>query len=102
ANEAPRRRGAVGGAGRTTVRSDEILIEITGEEAAVAGGSPEYPVGHDDPAAGHRDGDLAGDLHSLVGGVIHVHVVGADAQRLAGGRVVDHDVGVGAGRDDSL
>ena len=40
ANEAPRRRGAVAGAGGTTVRSDEILIEITGQEGAVAGRSP--------------------------------------------------------------
>ena len=57
----------------------------------------------DDLAAREHGVDVAVDLEALPGGVVHVHVVGlAVADRGVAVRVVDDDVGVGAGLDDAL
>src|SRR5580704_17690749 len=76
----------------------QVLIQSAGEERAVARMALVCAVVDDHAAAGQGGHHPAGDLHTLVGGVVHVHVVGGRGQRLPRLRVVDHDVRVGACR----
>src|ERR1700722_10624582 len=80
----------------------QVLAELTALEPAVPGGPVVLAAGDDDPAAGQHGIDPAGDLHALVGRVIHVHVMRGGRQDLPGVRVVDDDVSVGSRRQHAL
>src|SRR6185312_10694323 len=77
--------------------SDEVLRQAAAHETAVAGTPQVGAVPDDHRAAGQHGVDLARDLETLPGAVVHVHVVRlADADARVPRRVVDHHVRVGA------
>ena len=82
-----------------SVRLDEILRQAALEVAPVPCGAVKPPASLITAPREMTVSTRAGDGDALVRGVVHVHVVGRDAERLPGRRVVDDDVGVGAGRD---
>src|SRR5690242_14543815 len=86
----------------TALPSEQVVREAARDVLAAPGPPGVLAAAGDHLAAGQHGVDLAVDLPALPGGVVHVHVVRLDADPGAAVRVVQHDVGVRAGRDDAL
>ena len=80
----------------------EVLGKLARHETAVAG-LARICAGTDDlSAAGEDRVNVAFDPQALIAGVVDGHVMCRRRNCLLTGRVVDHDVSVGSGRDGSL
>src|SRR4051812_43762293 len=81
----------------------EVLGETAFDVGTMAGPAVEGAVVNHHAAAREHGVDVAVDLETLPGRVIHVHVMGlAHADAGVAVRVVDHHVGVGTRRDHAL
>src|ERR1017187_1620861 len=82
--------------------SSQASVEATLQEPAGAGLADVLVVLDDDRAPREHRRRPTLNLHALVGGVVHVHVVGGGRDRVGAVGIVDHDVGVRSRRDDAL
>src|SRR5450755_3777952 len=80
----------------------QVLAQLAALEATVTWCAVIPVAVDDDPAPGQHRVHSAGDLHTLVGRVVHVHVVDGGREHLPGFGVIDHDVGIRPRRDDAL
>src|SRR5579859_3217136 len=82
--------------------SSEVLARAAGQEPSPPRLAVPPSVADQDLAAGKHRTDPALHLPALIGRVVHCHVMRLRGQHVPQRRVVDHDVGVRAGRDRAL